>query len=74
MASGFGEDDAYNVYDQPWRKDTSSIYRPSKNLDKELHGDDLENLIKTKRFDSHLLYIVCCHQKCEFYLCLQGMN
>ena len=49
MSSGFGDDDAYNVYDQPWRKDTSSIYRPSKNMDKDLHGDDLESLIKTKR-------------------------
>lgn len=51
--SGFGNDDAYNVYDQPWRKsDTvSAIYRPSKNMDKDLYGDDLENLIKsTKRF------------------------
>lgn len=50
MSSGFGEDDGYNVYDQPWRKDTSSVYRPSKNLDKDLHGDELESLIKTKRF------------------------
>lgn len=50
MSSGFGEEDAYNVYDQPWRKDTSSIYRPSKKLDSDLHGDDLESLINTKRF------------------------
>jgi len=50
MSSGFGEDDAYNVYSQPWKKDTSSIYRPSKNLDKDIVGDDLESLIKTKRF------------------------
>jgi len=51
MGSGFGEEDAYNVYSQPWRKDTSSIYRPSKNIDSDLHGDDLESLIKTKRFE-----------------------
>ena len=49
MGSGFGEEDSYNVYSQPWRKDTSSIYRPSKNIDSELHGDDLESLIKSKR-------------------------
>lgn len=51
MASGFGAEDSYNVYSEPWRKDTSSIYRPSKNIDSELHGDDLESVIKAKRFE-----------------------
>ncbi|NXX86045.1 SNW1 protein, partial [Urocolius indicus] len=55
MDSGFagGEDEIYNVYDQPWRsgKDMAqSIYRPSKNLDKDMYGDDLEARIKTNRF------------------------
>ncbi|XP_002157642.1 SNW domain-containing protein 1 isoform X1 [Hydra vulgaris] len=53
MDSGFGEDDSYNVYDQPWRKTdaVSSIYRPSKNIDKDLYGDDIDSLIKSsKRF------------------------
>uniref|UniRef100_UPI00358E1F62 SNW domain-containing protein 1 n=1 Tax=Myxine glutinosa TaxID=7769 RepID=UPI00358E1F62 len=55
MDSGFagGEDDMYNVYDQPWRNTKevgSSIYRPSKNVDKELYGDDLDTLVKTSRF------------------------
>uniref|UniRef100_A0A8C6RQG6 SNW domain-containing protein 1 n=1 Tax=Nannospalax galili TaxID=1026970 RepID=A0A8C6RQG6_NANGA len=47
MDNGFagGEDEIYNVYDQAWRggKDMAqSIYRPSKNLDKDV--------IKTNRF------------------------
>uniref|UniRef100_A0A8C5V9Y1 SNW domain-containing protein 1 n=1 Tax=Microcebus murinus TaxID=30608 RepID=A0A8C5V9Y1_MICMU len=55
MDSGFagGEDEIYNVYDQAWRggKDRAqSIYRPSKNLDKDMYGDDLEARIKTNRF------------------------
>ncbi|KAH0620455.1 hypothetical protein JD844_020949 [Phrynosoma platyrhinos] len=52
MDSGFagGEDEIYNVYDQPWRsgKDMAqNIYRPSKNVDKDMYGDDLEARIKT---------------------------
>ncbi|XP_051476848.1 SNW domain-containing protein 1 isoform X2 [Apus apus] len=55
MDSGFagGEDEIYNVYDQPWRsgKDMAqNIYRPSKNIDKDMYGDDLEARIKTNRF------------------------
>lgn len=54
MDSGFagGEDEIYNVYDQPWRsgKDMAqNIYRPSKNVDKDMYGDDLEARIKTNR-------------------------
>lgn len=53
MDSGFGEEDSYNVYDQPWRKTdaVSSMYRPSKNIDKDNYGDDIESLIKTNRSD-----------------------
>ncbi|XP_054826422.1 SNW domain-containing protein 1 isoform X2 [Eublepharis macularius] len=52
MDSGFagGEDEIYNVYDQPWRsgKDMAqNIYRPSKNVDKDMYGDDLEARIKS---------------------------
>ena len=55
MDSGFadGEDEIYNVYDQAWRggKDmVQNIYRPSKNLDKDMYGDDLEARIKTNRY------------------------
>lgn len=53
MDSGFGDDEAYNVYDKAWRadKDTASnIYRPTRNKDKDTYGDDLDELIKTNRF------------------------
>merc|ERR1719219_1339212 len=55
MDSGFNDDEGYNVYDQPWRKDGSlanNIYRPSKNVDGEMYGtaEDLEALRGNKRF------------------------
>ncbi|XP_038629686.1 SNW domain-containing protein 1 [Scyliorhinus canicula] len=55
MDSGFagGEDELYNVYDQPWRtgKDMAqNVYRPTKNADKETYGDDLDTLMKNSRF------------------------
>jgi SNW domain-containing protein 1 len=55
MDSGFagGEDEICNVYDQAWRggKDVAqSIYRLSKNLDKDMCRDDLRIRIKTNRF------------------------
>ncbi|CAH1793188.1 unnamed protein product, partial [Owenia fusiformis] len=55
MDSGFGagEDESYNVYDKPWRQDAnigSSIYRPSKNMDKDQFGDDLDKIMKSNRF------------------------
>ena len=42
----------FTVYDQAWRgRDMAQrIYRPSKNLDKDMYGDDLETRIKTNRF------------------------
>lgn len=52
MDSGFagGDDEVYNVYDKPWRNEAANIYRPSKGLEREVYGDDLDNLIKDKRF------------------------
>jgi len=55
VGSGYADDEAYNVYDQPWRKESSlssNIYRPSKNLDNEAYGtaEDLEELKKTNKF------------------------
>lgn len=50
---GYGHDDEYNVYDKPWRDNNSiasHIYRPAKNVDKDIYGDDLEALVKTNRF------------------------
>lgn len=51
MGSGFKDDEAYDVYDQPWRKDQSigsNIYRPGKNIDKD-YTDDYESLVKSNR-------------------------
>ena len=65
MDSGFGDDEAYNVYDKPWRsdKDSSNIYRPSRNKDHETYGDDLDELIKTNRSDVFLFAVltICVH-------------
>ena len=52
LDTGFGDDDAYNIYDKPWRETESAantIYRPSKNLDKDF-GDDFDEALKTRRF------------------------
>ncbi|XP_072032631.1 SNW domain-containing protein 1-like [Amphiura filiformis] len=55
LDSGFGagEDESYNVYSEPWRKDqniANAVYRPSKNADKDIYGGDLDDLIRQKRF------------------------
>ncbi|XP_022625608.1 SNW domain-containing protein 1 [Seriola lalandi dorsalis] len=55
MDSGFagGEDETYNVYDQPFRSGrdmASNIYRPSKNIDKDAYTDDLDTLMHNSRF------------------------
>ncbi|XP_077284163.1 puff-specific protein Bx42 isoform X2 [Arctopsyche grandis] len=53
MDSGFADDEAYNVYDKPWRDQNSlgtHLYRPTKNIDKDNYGGDLETIIKTNRF------------------------
>ena len=61
MDSGFagGEDEIYNVYDQAWRgKDMAqSIYKPSKNLDKDMYGDDLETKMRTNRYQCRQLTV-----------------
>lgn len=55
LDSGFsgGSDDMYTVYDKPWREGAGladKIYRPSKTVDKDVYGDDVEKLIRTNRF------------------------
>lgn len=56
LDSGYGgDDDVYNVYDKAWRREGSTanaIYRPSKNVDRDVYGDDLENLVQTNRWVS----------------------
>uniref|UniRef100_A0AAR2IYE9 SNW domain-containing protein 1 n=1 Tax=Pygocentrus nattereri TaxID=42514 RepID=A0AAR2IYE9_PYGNA len=55
MDSGFagGEDEIYNVYDQPFKSGrdmAQNMYRPSKNADKDMYGDDLDTLMQSSRF------------------------
>ena len=55
LDSGFagGSDDMYTVYDKPWRAGggmADKIYRPSKAMDKDIYGDDVEKLIKTSKW------------------------
>ena len=62
MDSGFagGEDENYTVYDKPWRQDrdiATSIYRPSKNIDKDQYGDDLDKLIRSNRLVIHSVVV-----------------
>ena len=70
MDSGIagGEDESYNVYDKPWRQDkdiAAAIYKPSKNIEKDVYGDDLDKLVGTRRYDlnfdlySLLFYTLC---------------
>lgn len=62
LSQGYGDDEAYNVYDKPWRDGGSManhIYRPSKNIDKDNYGgEELEKAIRTNRYvDIHLFLI-----------------
>ncbi|ODM94999.1 Puff-specific protein Bx42 [Orchesella cincta] len=53
MDSGFADDEAYTVYDKPWRQGgdvAQGIYRPKKGGDNDIYGDDLDNIIKTNKF------------------------
>ena len=51
MDSGFGHEDDYNIYDKPWRENSlgQQLYRPSKNIDKDNYGDDMEKIMNTNR-------------------------
>lgn len=53
MDTGFGDDEAYNVYDKPWREGNSlgsHLYRPSKQIDQDTYGGDLDRIVSTNRF------------------------
>ena len=63
MDSGFagGDDEVYNVYDKPWRQDkdlAGNLYRPSKNIEKDVYGDDLDKLIKANRSVCVLMIVI----------------
>lgn len=52
LDTGFGDEEGYNVYDKPWRENeqiANTIYRPSKNIDKD-YGDEFEKALGSKRF------------------------
>lgn len=53
MDSGFagGEDETYNVYDQPFRSGrdmAQNIYRPTKNV--ETYSDDFDTIMHSNRY------------------------
>lgn len=53
MDSGYGDDEAYTVYDKPWREGNSlasHLYRPSKQVDQDAYGGDLDKIVSTNRF------------------------
>lgn len=53
IASGFGDDEDYAVYDRPWKTGNEvaqTIYRPRGNWEKETYGDELEDLASTSKF------------------------
>ncbi|CAD6196097.1 unnamed protein product [Caenorhabditis auriculariae] len=53
LDSGAMDEDTYNPYDKAWRGGDNvqqHIYRPSKNIDKDIYGDDLDKIMSQKRF------------------------
>lgn len=53
MDSGFGDDEAYNVYDRPWRDSSSlgsNIYRPTRGADSDAYGLEVEQMMASNRF------------------------
>lgn len=53
LDSGGIDDETYAAYDKPWRPQDNiqqHIYRPSKNIDSNIYGEDLDKIIKTNRF------------------------
>jgi SNW domain-containing protein 1 len=61
LDAGFGEEDGYSVYDKPWRETenlANTIYRPSKNADKD-YGEDFEKALGTKRYILNSINMSC---------------
>lgn len=71
LNQGYDDDEAYNVYDKPWREGGSManhIYRPSRNIDKDNYGgEELEKAIRTNRC-TNINYVV--ESKVFYYLFL----
>ncbi|MEN2499104.1 MAG: SNW domain-containing protein 1 [Marteilia pararefringens] len=56
--AGFNHEEEFNAYDKPWASDKNvgrAIYHPSKNVDEEVYGYDLDKLASGKKFvpDKH---------------------
>lgn len=72
MDSGYGDDEAYNVYDQFWRKGqleiVNNIYRFFKNVDKEMYGGDLEIIMKFNRYIYCFVIFIFWVKKLRFIL------
>uniref|UniRef100_A0A915EK08 SKI-interacting protein SKIP SNW domain-containing protein n=1 Tax=Ditylenchus dipsaci TaxID=166011 RepID=A0A915EK08_9BILA len=53
LDAGGIDDETYAAYDKPWRPQDNvqqHIYRPSKNIDANVYGADLDKIISTNRF------------------------
>ncbi|KAK0395172.1 hypothetical protein QR680_001155 [Steinernema hermaphroditum] len=53
LDSGGIDDETHSVYDKPWRPQDNvqqHIYRPSKNIDKDIYGSDLDAIISANKF------------------------
>jgi SNW domain-containing protein 1 len=49
----YGDDESYNLYDKPWNERGSlggHIYCPSRNLNKDVYGDDLKQAGQNQSF------------------------
>ena len=55
------------MYDKPWRAGGGigdKIYRPSKTVDRDIYGDDVEKLIKSSKYVVALPSFVVCYGTC----------
>lgn len=53
MDSGFADDEAYNVYDKPWREArslASGLHRPKNDVESDAFGTEYSKIINTNKF------------------------